>query len=140
MHCKPTLRLDAQDLSPPQLHASLMLDVDLSIDQEHICRERVRQARANKLALAVQQLDGDNDKENSIDDSQMQRPLYSMLQPAEEALVEQLLAQVTSSSITHWRDEAIATIVSWSFSDSNAHCAASAREEISCIDQQCQPP
>ena len=60
-------------------------------------RERARQARANKLAQAVEQLDGDGDKENSADVAQLQRPLYSLLEPAEAALVEQLLEQVMSN-------------------------------------------
>lgn len=59
-----------------------------------VCRERARQARANKLAHAVEQLNCEGDKENSGDAGQLQRPLYSLLQPAETALVEQLLAQV----------------------------------------------
>lgn len=56
-------------------------------------RERARQTRANRIAHAVEQLDSD-DKENSADAGQLQRPLYSLLEPAETALVEQLLAQV----------------------------------------------
>lgn len=57
-------------------------------------RERARQARANKLAHAMEQLDSGVDKENSADVGQLQRPLYSLLEPAEAALVGQLLAQV----------------------------------------------
>lgn len=57
-------------------------------------RERARQARANRVAHAVEQLDSEDDKENSADAGQLQRPLYSLLEPAETALVEQLLAQV----------------------------------------------
>ncbi|KAL3150652.1 hypothetical protein ABBQ32_000452 [Trebouxia sp. C0010 RCD-2024] len=56
-------------------------------------RERARQARANRLAHAVQQLDCKGDKENSADLAQQQRPLYSLLEPAEAALVEKLLVQ-----------------------------------------------
>lgn len=62
------------------------------------CRERARQARANRLSHAIQQLEDDGDKENSLDLAQQQRPLYSLLQPAEAALVEQLLAQVSPHS------------------------------------------
>lgn len=58
-------------------------------------REQARQAHSNKLAHAMEQLDGEEGKENSVDAAQLQRPLYSMLKPGEEALVEQLLAQVT---------------------------------------------
>ena len=58
------------------------------------CRERARQARANRIAHAMEQLDSEDDKENSADVRQLQRPLYSLLEPAETALVEQLLAQV----------------------------------------------
>ena len=60
-------------------------------------RERARQARANKVAQAVEQLGSGDDKENTSDTAQAQRPLYSLLDPAEEALVEQLLAQVMPS-------------------------------------------
>lgn len=58
------------------------------------CRERARQARANRLAHAVHQLDDEGDKENSASLAQQQRPLYSLLEPAEAALVEKLLLQV----------------------------------------------
>ena len=43
----------------------------------------------------MEQLEIEDDKENSVDAGQLQRPLYSLLEPAEAALVEQLLAQVT---------------------------------------------
>ncbi|KAL3137762.1 hypothetical protein ABBQ38_005025 [Trebouxia sp. C0009 RCD-2024] len=56
-------------------------------------RERARQARANRLAHAVHQLDDEGDKENSASLAQQQRPLYSLLEPAEAALVEKLLLQ-----------------------------------------------
>ena len=42
----------------------------------------------------MEQLNYEGDKENSVDAGQLQRPMYSLLQPAETALVEQLLAQV----------------------------------------------
>ena len=57
------------------------------------CRERARQARANKLSHAVEALDV-SDKESIPKEEG--RPLYCMLQPAEEALVERLLAQVSA--------------------------------------------
>lgn len=53
-------------------------------------RERVRQARANKLAHALEALEPSN-KEN--DPRLEERALYCMLQPEEEALVDRLLAQ-----------------------------------------------
>ena len=58
----------------------------------------------------MEQLDSENDKENSADAGQLQRPLYSLLEPAETALVEQLLAQVmpqkkmsTLLSLIEWK-------------------------------------
>ena len=62
------------------------------------CRERARQARANRLAHADQQLDGDGDKENSAYLTQQQRPLYSLLGPADASLVEKLLVQVYTTT------------------------------------------
>ena len=58
-----------------------------------VSRERARQARANRLAHAVEVLDYD-DKENDLDSASLGRALYSMLEPAEEELVDRLLAQV----------------------------------------------
>ena len=54
-------------------------------------RERARQARANKLASAIEALE---DKEAEADGGPQERGLYCMLQPAEEELVDRLLAQV----------------------------------------------
>ena len=60
-------------------------------NHQGLCRERARQARANKLAHALEALESGN-KEN--DPRTEERALYCMLQPEEEALVDRLLAQV----------------------------------------------
>ena len=44
----------------------------------------------------MERLDGGEGKDNSMEAAQLQRPLYSMLEPSEEALVDHILAQVTN--------------------------------------------
>ena len=78
-------------LRAASLAGTPMLTITHSDNQQWLCRERVRQARANKLAHALEALEPSN-KEN--DPRLEERALYCMLQPEEEALVDRLLAQV----------------------------------------------